>query len=219
VGQNGRVPKRATISVVGHGRAQGVPDVCRVHLTATALRPSVALALADSEATARRVREALAAGGVAAADAATGTVTIRPEEDYSGSRGPRLVGYRAEHGLEIRLRDLAAAGRLLGDAVAAGGDAVRLQGVDFALEDDAQLRAAARAAAWEDARRAAEQLAQLAGRELAGVRRVDVGGGADVPIRRPRMAAFAAAAGAPEVGLESGGVVVDVTLAVVWELA
>src|SRR4051794_19800672 len=104
------MPKRATISVVGHGRARGAPDVCRVHLTATALRPSVALALADSEATARRIREALSAGGVAPADAATGTVSIQSEEDYSGPRGPRLLGYRADHGLAIVLRDLAAAG-------------------------------------------------------------------------------------------------------------
>jgi uncharacterized protein YggE len=211
------MPKQATIRVAGHGRAQGVPDVCRVHLTATALRPSVALALADSEATAGRIRAALAAGGVAARDAATGTVTIRPEEDYSGQRGPRLLGYRAEHGLEIVLRDLGAAGRLLGDAVAAGGDAVRLQGVEFALEDDAELRAVARAAAWEDARRAAEQLARLASRSLGAVRRVDQGGGGGVPVRGPRMLALAAAASA-EVGLESGAVAVDVSLVVVWEL-
>jgi uncharacterized protein YggE len=214
-GQNGRVPKRATISVVGHGRARGAPDVCRVSLTATALRPSVGLALADAEATARRIRESLAAGGVAPADAATGTVTVRPEEDFSGPRGPRLLGYRAEHGIEIVLRDLATAGRLLGDAVAAGGDDVRLQGVEFALEDDAQLRGAARAAAWEDARRAGDQLAGLAGRPLGSVRSVDEGGGPHLPIR-PR--AMALAASAPEVGLQPGGVGVEVSLAVVWEL-
>jgi hypothetical protein len=177
----------------------------------------VALALADGEATARRIREALAAGGVAPADAATGIVTVHPEEDFSGSRGPRLLGYRAEHGIEIVLRDLDAAGRLLGDAVAAGGDGVRLQGVEFVLEDDAQLRGAARAAAWEDARRAADQLAGLAGRPLGPVRRVDEGGGGrHLPIR-PRAMALAAASG-PEVGLQPGGIGVEVSLAVVWEL-
>jgi uncharacterized protein YggE len=179
----------------------------------------VAPALADSEATARRIREALAAGGVAPADAATGTVTIRPEEDYSGPRGPRLLGYRAEHGLEIVLRDLGSAGRVLGDAVAAGGDAVRLQGVEFALEDDAQLRAAARTAAWEDARRAADQLAGLAGRSLGAVRSIDQGGALALRVRPPQRLSFAGTNGGPEVGLESGGVAVDVTLVVVWELA
>ncbi len=213
------MPKRTSISVVGHGRAQGTPDICRVHLTATALRPTVALALGDSEATAARIRDVLAAGGVAPKDAATGTVSIRPEEDYSGSRGPRLLGYRAEHALEVVLRDLASAGRLLGDAVAAGEDGVRLQGVEFALEDDADLRAAARAAAWQDAHRAAEQLAGLAGRALAAVRSIDEGGAPRLPPRPGSPRAFAAVAGGPEVGLEPGGVAVGVTLAVVWELA
>jgi uncharacterized protein YggE len=105
---------------------------------------------------------------------------------------------------------------LLGDAVAAGGDAVRLQGVEFTLEDDTQLRSAARAAAWEDARRAAEQLAGLAGRPLGAVRRVDEGRGVELPVRPLRMD-FAASA-APEVGLQSGGVSVEVSLGVVWEL-
>jgi uncharacterized protein len=206
-----------TISVTGHGRAEGVPDVCRVQMTATALRPSVVAALADSEAATRRVREALAAHDVRPEDAATGTVSVRAEEDWSGQRGPRLLGYRAEHGLTIVLRDLTAAGRALGDAVAAGGEAVRLQSVDFAVEDDAGVRATARAAAWEDALRAATQLAELGGRRLGAVRSVQQGSGVPPPIRPLPMAA-AAVASAPEVGLQPGGVGIDVSLAVVWEL-
>ena len=214
------MPKRGTVSVVGHGRSEGVPDVCRVRLGVTALRPGVAAALGDSEQAAQRVRESLAANGVARRDTATGSVTIQAEEDYSGQRGPRLLGYRAEHMLTVVLRDLTAAGRVLGDAVAAGGDAVRLQGVEFALEDDSGLRAAAREAAWLDAQRAAAQLAELAGGALGAVRGIDAagGGGMPRPLARGR-APVAFSAAAPEVGLEPGGVSVEVALAVVWELA
>jgi uncharacterized protein YggE len=217
--QNERVPKRGTVSVVGHGRAEGTPDVCRVRLGVTALRPGVAAALGDSEQAARQVRESLASNGVAPRDAATGSVTIQAEEDYSGQRGPRLLGYRAEHTLTVVLRDLAAAGRVLGDAVGAGGDAVRLQGVDFAVEDDSALRAAAREAAWLDAQRAAAQLAELAGRALGAVRSIDAGGGGGMPRPMPRGRGMMTMAAAPEVGLEPGGVAVEVALAVVWELA
>jgi uncharacterized protein YggE len=209
------VTEPGTISVVGQGRAEGPPDVCRVSLVATALRSSVAAALADSEQATRRVREALVAGGVAAGDAATSTVTVRAEEDYSGQRGPRLLGYRAEHALDVVLRDLDAAGRLLGDAVAAGGEALRLQGVSFAVEDDTALREQARAAAWADALRAGEQLAQLAGSSLGAVRSIDEGGG---PGGGPPRPMAMRAMGAAEVGLEPGGVGVRVALAVVWEL-
>jgi uncharacterized protein YggE len=213
------VPELGTISVTGHGRAEGAPNVWRVHLVATALRPSVTAALADTEGAARRVREALQADGVAPADASTGTVTIRAEEDWSGGRGPRLLGYRTEHTLRIVLRDLAAAGRVLGEAIAAGGEAVRLQGVEAAIEDDVELRASAREAAWQDAVRAATQLAGLAGRPLGDVRSIQQGGPPTGPIPlRATLMGSTPAAGAPEVGLEPGSVGVDVSLAVVWEL-
>jgi uncharacterized protein YggE len=209
------VPESGTISIVGQGFAAGAADVCRVSLVATALRPTVGAALGDSEQATRRVREALAAAGVAGADAATSGVSVHAEEDYSGQRGPTLLGYRAEHGLEVVLRDLAAAGRILGDAVAAGGDAVRLNGLSFAVEDDAGLRARAREAAWTDAVRAGEQLARLAGGALGAVRSINetpVHGGGD-----PRPMATRAEA-VTEIGLQSGDIDVRIALAVVWEL-
>lgn len=200
---------------MGQGRAAGVADVCRVSLVATALRPTVGAALGDSEQATRRVREALAAAGVTAADAATSTVSVHAEEDYSGQRGPRLLGYRADHGLEVVLRDLTAAGRVLGDAVAAGGEAVRLNGVSFAVEDDADLRARAREVAWTDALRAGEQLAGMAGGALGAVRSIS-----ETPVRkgggsRPMAARTEAVT---EIGLQSGDIDVRMALAVVWEL-
>jgi uncharacterized protein YggE len=186
-----------------------------VTLAATALRPTVAAALADSEQATRRVRDSLTAAGVAPRDAATSSVSVHAEEDYSGQRGPRLLGYRAEHGLEVVLRDLAAAGRVLGDAVAAGGEAVRLHGVSFAVEDDADLRAQAREAAWADALRAGEQLARLAGGALGAVRSI-----ADTPVRDGGgpVPMAARAASVAEIGLQPGGIDVRTALAVVWEL-
>jgi uncharacterized protein len=209
------VPEAGAISVLGQGRAAGVPDVCRVSLVATALRPTVGAALGDSEQAARRVRAALAAAGVAPDDAATSSVALHAEEDYSGQRGPRLLGYRAEHGLEVVLRDLGSAGRVLGDAVAAGGEAVRLHGVSFAVEDDADLRARAREAAWADALRAGEQLARLAGGALGVVRSIDETVTRDGGPPRPMAVR---AAGIAEIGLQPGAVDVRATLAVVWEL-
>lgn len=212
--------KRGTVSVVGQGRVEGAPDVCRARLAVTALRSGVAAALEDSERAVRRVRDALAANGVAPRDAPTGTVSVSAEEDWSGQRR-RLLGYRAEHALSVALRDLAAAGRVLGEAVAAGGDDVRLLGLEFALEDDTAVRAQARELAWRDAERTARQLAELAGRELGGVRRVEVlGGQSSFPPGPRRYAAMAAdAGGGAEIGLEPGQVGVRVALAVVWELA
>jgi len=128
------------ISVTGTGRASAPPDVMRVQLVATALRPTVAAALAASEQVVSAIRAVLAAAGVAAEDASTLGLSINAEQVWNEKTGPRTTGYRSEHRLAVVLRDLAAAGRLLGEALTAGGDDLRLDGVGFEVEDDTDLR-------------------------------------------------------------------------------
>jgi uncharacterized protein YggE len=106
--------------------------------------------------------------GVAAADAATRTISVAMEQDWS-EKPPRTTGFRAEHALTVTVRDIARLGEVMGAALAAGGDDVRLDGVEFAIADDAALRERAREAAWTDALSRAEQLARLAGRRLGPV--------------------------------------------------
>jgi uncharacterized protein YggE len=208
----------SVISVGGTGRASAAPDVMRVRLTATALRPSVAAALAASEMSVTGIRAALTAAGVMAADASTLGLAINAEQVWTEQQGPRTVGYRSEHQLAVSLRDLAAAGRVLGEALAAGGDDVRLDGVSFEVDDETPLRERARAAAWADAERRARQLATLAGRTLGEVREItEQSGVAPGPIV-PMMAKRDAMA-AVEVGVQPGSVGVEVTLAVQWALS
>jgi uncharacterized protein YggE len=203
------------ISVSGTGSASGPPDVMRVRLAATAMRTTVAAALAASEEAARQIRLALRAAGVSPADAATAGLAVNAEQVWSEQTGPRITGYRSEHQLAITLRDLGSAGRSLGEAVAAGGDEVRLDGVSFEVEDDAPLRERARVAAWDDALRRARQLAELAGRELGEVREITEQSGYPV---RPIGESRRAEAMATDVAVEPGAVDVQVTLAVQWAL-
>lgn len=204
-----------TITVTGSGTASGAPDVARVRMTATTLRPSLTEALAASEDAARRVRGALAASGVAAQDAATRGLAANAEYEYDGHQ-QRMSGYRAEHRLALTLRGVATAGRVLGDALVAGGDDVRLEDVSFGVEDDAALRDVARAAAWADAVGRASQLAGLAGRELGPVDQVVEGGSGAVP--EPRMRAQLAVVQSADLGIEAGVVSVQVSVSVVWAL-
>ena len=209
------MPEPGIISVVGQGRAAGAADVCRVALAATALRPTVAAALADSEQATRRVRDALSAAGVSGQNAATSTVTVQAEEDYMVQDGPKLVGYRAEHGLEVVLRDLASAGRVIGDAVAAWGEAVRhVWGVVRGGRRCGAPRPGPRGG-MGDALRAGEQLAGLAGGALGTVRSVTETHAGD---GRGPVPMAARAAGLAEIGLEPGDIDVGIALAVVWEL-
>lgn len=210
------VDAASTISVVGTGRAAGPPDTVRIRLTATAIRPTLAAALADSEDAARRVRAALATQGVAAEDATTEGLSVQAEQVFSEHEGSRITGFRSAHELTITLRDLPTAGRLLGDVIVAGGDDVRLHGVDFVVEDDVHLREQAREAAWGDARRRAEQLAALAARRLGDVRRITEGTPEEVGLMDGGVRAMAASS--VDMGVQPGTVSVEVSLAVTWEL-
>lgn len=204
------------IRVTGAGAAAGSPDVVRVHLVATASRPRLAEALAASEDAARRIREILTRFGVTGEDAATAGLSINAEQVWDASNGPRITGFRSDHTLTIIVRDVHAVGAVLGEALVAGGDDVRLNGVEFAVEDDAALRVQARERAWADALAKAEQLADLAGRRLGAV--LDITESSQVsgpPMPMPRLMAAAAA---PEVAAEPGRVAVEVNLDVRWAL-
>lgn len=206
------------ISVTGQGRASATPDVMRVNLVATALRPSVAEALAASERAVTAMRAALAARGVRPDDAHTVGLMLNPEQVWAEQTGPRTVGYRSEHRLAVTLRDLAGAGVALGEVVAAGGDDVRLEGISFEVDDDSALRETARERAWASAEAMARQLAGLAGRELGPVLEIlEQGGYSPGPI--PMMAmASAGKREATDVGVQPGSVAVETSLAVRWSL-
>lgn len=72
----------------------------------------------------------------------------------------------------MQLRDLAGSGAAIDAVIAAGGDAVQVQGVSFSLEDDSEVVKAARDEAFADARAKAEQFATLSDRPLGEVEAV-----------------------------------------------
>ncbi len=207
----------STIAVSGTGRASAAPDVMRVRLTASAMRPTVAAALAASEQAVTSIRAVLSDAGLAPADAATVGLSIVAEQVWAEQTGPRTVGFRSEHRLALSLRELSEAGRLLGDALAGGGDDLRLDGVSFEVEDDAALLARARAAAWADAEAVGRQLAELSGRRLGPVEMITEQGGTAPEPMRVAARSSEQDSGTP-VGVEPGVVAVEVTLAVQWSL-
>ena len=160
----------AGVLVEGVGTAGAVPDVLRVTLAAEATAPTVEEAVSQAGDATSRILESLEAQGVAEADVQTVDLQLHPE---FGPEGAEPDGYVARQALAVTLRDLDQAGATIGAAVEAGGDAARLQGASYALEDDTEIRAEAREAAFADALRTAEQYAQLAGGELGRVLSVE----------------------------------------------
>jgi uncharacterized protein YggE len=204
-------PAEAGVQVDGVGTAIGTPDVLRVTIGVETTADAVDVALQDASASAARVLEAVRAEGVSEDDVQTVNVSIYPTYD---EKGQRITGYTARHDLEVPLRDLSRAGTAISVLVEAGGDAARLQGVSFSLEDDAAVQEEARAEAFAAARNKAEQYAELTGRELGDVVEVRETVTPSGPI--PYAAGDAAMAEA--VPLAPGSVTVSVTVAVRWAL-
>src|SRR4030042_1433221 len=153
------------INVTGQGKVTGQPDVLKVILGVSVLRPTVDQATADAASLATAVIDALKASGVAEDDIQTTNYSIFPEYDWSGET-QRLLGYRVNNEIQVKIRDLEQAGEIIDAATAAGGDATGVNSLSFSIEDNAELLQMARTAAWNDAEGKASPLAQLAGVEL-----------------------------------------------------
>lgn len=206
------------IEVTGRGVVSGTPDVVRVRMAASALRPTVAEAVADADAAVRRIREALAGRGVTGRDAATAGLTVAAEQAWDQTTGvARVVGYRSRHDLAVTVRDLAGLGPVLGEALVAGGDLALLDAVSFEIEDETPLRVLAREVAWQDALARGGQLAGLAGVSLGALLDLVEGQAfSGIPVREALMVAKA---GGADLAVEPGSVLVEVTLTARWAVA
>jgi uncharacterized protein len=206
-------PEDAGIDVQGVGTATGTPDVLHVTVGVEADGGTVADALDAANAAAGKVLDALRTAGVAEADVQTQNVHLYPRYDGDGQE---ITGYSAGQDVAVTLRDLGKAGATISDVVAAGGDAARLQGVAYELDDDAALRTKARELAYADARATAEQYAKLAGRELGDVVLVREQVAPSGPV--PMAAGDSAMSTAAAVPIAPGTSAVTVTAQVRWSL-
>lgn len=208
-------PGRRTITVTGTGTAEAPPDLLTVSVGVECRRDTVGAAYADAGTASSAVSGALRRHGVADADIRTSGLNIRPEVVWRDGEGQRVVGYAASSVLTVRLRQVAAASGIIAAVVDAGGDDVRLNGLELGFSDEPAVLAQAREAAWQDAVAAAGQLASLASARLGSV--VSVAGHPEasgpIPLARVRRVASTEA-----LNVEAGQASIGATVTVVWEL-
>ncbi|MGI5292580.1 SIMPL domain-containing protein [Nonomuraea polychroma] len=198
------------ITVIGEGTVLAAPDILRLHAGVEVRRASAAESFTAVRAAAARLADALGQVGIAAEDVRTVELSLGPEyETY-----PKVSAYRAAQGVEVVVRDLGQADRVI-DTVAGVGEEARLNGVAFELSDPAGPLKEARTSAFRDAAAKAAQYAELAGRPLGRVVSVseDVKGGPQ-PLRT--MAAAAADSGA---SISPGRQTLTVTVQVGYDFA
>lgn len=159
------------VVVSGLGNTSGTPDVLRVSLGVEVRRGDVSSALRDANSLQKRIHDAFRKADVAEQDLQTSNVSLGAAMDSKGHPD----GYTVSEQLTAKLRNLSKAGSTISSAISAGGNAARLQGVSFDLEDNAGLLQKARDAAFADAKRKAQRYADLAGRSLGPVELITEG--------------------------------------------
>jgi uncharacterized protein YggE len=192
---------RSTISVVGDGRVLTQPDVAYVNLGVDATGASFTEAQNAASTQMQSVIDTLVGLGISRDDIHTSRLSANPV--YDQRNNSVITGYRATNSVQVTLRDLDQVGPTV-DAVTAAG-ANRVDGVSFAVENIEAPKNQARAQAMQNARAKADQLADLAGVHVVGIKSIEESDASATPLRgTPQAMAPTAAAAAPAPPVEPG---------------
>lgn len=213
---HGQPSPAGTVTVTGTGWAEAAPDLMLVSVGVECRAAAVDAAYSAAGAALAAVSAVFRGHGVEAADIRTTGLNVRADLVWREGEGQQVTGYVAASTLSVRLRDMAAASGAISEAVRAGGNAARLNGLQLTLADDSAVRERARDAAWQDALRAAQQIAGLAAATLGRVVSATEHSPGQGPVP---LAGFQRASAVESLAIEPGESRVESAVTVVWELA
>jgi uncharacterized protein YggE len=207
----GENPRQVT--VVGSGKVEGTPDTLTANSAISFVANDVTTAMNATNERQQAVIDALTGAGIDKKDISTTGVSLQPQ--YGPDGASTITGYQASNTIDVKIRDLSQASRVLALIVTTGGDATRINSVNYSINDDSQLVKDARARAFNDAKDRAQQYAQLSGLALGKVITIsEVADGITPPVPMPMQQR----AMATEVPLSPGQQTVSFSVTVAWEL-
>ena len=200
------------IWVTGEGTIDLEPDLALLNVGVEVQAPTVSEARNEAAAAMDAVVAAVKARGLADADIQTSSFNIWPRYDYvEGVQ--TLAGYRVANSATIKMRDLDSVGDIIDDVADAGGDATRIDGISFTVEDPTPFMADLREAAVKNAKDKAQHYADLIGASLGNLVYLTEagGGGPPVPVARAELA-FADTASRAATSVSGGELTLRLTL-------
>ncbi|MCA9874675.1 MAG: SIMPL domain-containing protein, partial [Anaerolineales bacterium] len=200
-----------TLTVSGQGQVMVQPDMATVNLGVETEADTAVDALDQNNEQMQQVISTTLDADIAEADIQTQGLSLNPVYNQPTNGGSaELTGYRARNVVQITVRDLDNLGTLLDDIVSAGGNTI--EGIQFQVSDRADQEANARAAAMENARQKATQLADLADADLGPIITInETGFSAPTP-----YSANLAAAESVAVPVQAGTQTINYSLNVTW---
>ncbi len=202
-----------TIQVSGQGEVRAEPDRAIVRLGVQTEADTAQSAMQTNSESMTAVISATLDAGIDQADIQTEGFRLQPVYQSSdNSQSPELTGYRVSNIVRVTVRDLTQLGDLLDSAVSAGSNTI--EGIQFEISNQAEMEAAAREAAMNDAQQKAEQLTNLAGAELGPVHTI-----IETGVSSPRPVALAAQESpAASVPVQPGTQLIQASVQVTWEV-
>jgi uncharacterized protein YggE len=182
------------LSVNGTGSVVVIPDVAGLELGVEVIARTVAQARSSAAEVMDEIMASLNANGVDKKDVQTRYLSIYPQYSYKNESAPEITGFTVSNQVTITVRELDTVSAVLDDAIAAGGDFVRVNGISFTVDDPDQYLDEAREKAVANAREHADTLARAAGVSVGGVRSISESSGGYYP-PEPRYALEAADSG------------------------
>lgn len=154
-----------SIHVSGTGKVSAAPDKADLTLSVEVNAKTAESARAQAASAMDALINAVKDGGVAGKDIQTSSVSLYP--NYSGDAANKITGYQLTNQVAVCIRDINKVSDIIDAAVKAGGNAARVQGIAFGIEDPEPAMSKARALAYANAKMKAEEYAKLAGVSLA----------------------------------------------------
>jgi uncharacterized protein len=155
------------IWVNGQGTVTVTPDIATLSLGVSEQAARVADAQVKAAADMDKVMSALNANGVDKKDISTQYYNISQLTRYDNNTQQSVVtGYQVSNTVSVKIRTIGNTGTIIDAVAAAAGDATRINGISFSVDDPAQYNSQVRTLAMNDAKARATQLAGLAGVSL-----------------------------------------------------
>lgn len=213
-----------SMQMTGHGEVQASPDTAYVTSGVTSQGTTARDALDANTRDMSALIGVLKDAGIDSKDIQTSGFGVNPNYVYSDARDqngyqlpPKIVGYTVTNQVTVHVRDLAILGTMLDKEVSVGANTIN--GINFAVEDPAELYAEARKEAFADAKAKAELYAGESGAELGAIQNISENQGYTQP-PQPYMAKAVAATAdrSAPVPVEAGQLTFTIDVNVAWDL-
>ncbi len=204
------------ITETGTGTISITPNLLTLSLDVHTTAALASSALSQNDKVTATVLHALSSGGIARRDLQTTDLTIEPNYVHTGET---VSGYGVDNTVVAKIRKFSTAGTVIDAAVAAGGNATRIDSLSFSLTQPLRAQARARDLAVREAISHAKAIAASAGARIRGICSMDdeTSTSTTTPIV-PDEVFHAAAAPSAGVPVESGSETVTARVSIVFAL-